>query len=160
MCRGVTNEAKTVSFRDIYKEWEKLGIYKIPENKREVYQQVIGNVGAYTSIKGYDAITFDGALEIKEEQSTVPILGRLSNGTKSIRATLMLCDNLHNINSKEYETISSVKVYEAQASVEVGHDTVPYKFSGLKFIDSDPINNTITFEVTDLYLIEKLLKHS
>ena len=54
------NEAKTVSFRDIYKEWEKLGIYKIPENKREVYQQVIGNVGAYTSIKGYDAITFDG----------------------------------------------------------------------------------------------------
>lgn len=54
------NEAKTVSFRDIYKEWEKLGIYKIPENKREVYQQVIGNVGAYASIKGYDAITFDG----------------------------------------------------------------------------------------------------
>ncbi len=127
-------------------------IKSIPLNNGELFVTTGGN--------RYHLASFDGALEIKEEQSTVPILGRLSNGTKSIRATLMLCDNLHNINSKEYETIGSVKVYEAQASVEVGHDTVPYKFSGLKFIDSDPINNTITFEVTDLYLIEKLLKHS
>ena len=127
-------------------------IKSIPLNNGELFVTTGGN--------RYHLASFDGALEIKEEQSTVPILGRLSNGTKSIHATLMLCDNLYNINSKEYETISSVKVYEAQASVEVGHDTVPYKFSGLKFIDSDPINNTITFEVTDLYLIEKLLKHS
>lgn len=127
-------------------------IKSIPLNNGELFVTTGGN--------RYHLASFDGVLEIKEEQSTVPILGRLSNGTKSIRATLMLCDNLHNINSKEYETISSAKVYEAQSSVEVGHDTVPYKFSGLKFIDSDPINNTITFEVTDLYLIEKLLKHS
>lgn len=70
----------------------------------------------------------------------------------------MICGNLQDINIKEYETISNAKVYEANASVECGGNIVLYKFSGLRFVDSDPVNNTLTFEVTDLYLIEKLLK--
>jgi SPP1 gp7 family putative phage head morphogenesis protein len=52
--------AKIVSYFDILSEWGETEIYKIPLNKREAYQQVIDNVGAYAAIKGYDAIALDG----------------------------------------------------------------------------------------------------
>ena len=56
----LSDDAKTVSYIDIYKEWEKTGIYKLTANEREAYQDVIGDVGTYAAIKGYDAIILDG----------------------------------------------------------------------------------------------------
>ena len=56
----LTDDAKTISFTDIYTEFEKTGIPKIIGDAPEAYQDVIRNVGTYASIKGYDAITLDG----------------------------------------------------------------------------------------------------
>lgn len=49
--------------------------------------------------------------------------------------------------------IHSGKVYDAVADV-VGVRTV---FAGLRFEDSDPIKNRLTFEITDMELIQRLL---
>ena len=54
------DDAKTISFEDIYAEYEKTGIYKITADKREAYQDIIGDVGTYAAIKGYDAILLNG----------------------------------------------------------------------------------------------------
>ena len=55
-----SDDAKTISFLDIYTEYEKTGIHKLTANKREAFQDVIGDVGVYVAIKGYDAILLDG----------------------------------------------------------------------------------------------------
>ncbi len=54
------DDAKTISFPDIYLEYEKTGIPGLTANKREAFQDVIGDVGVYAAIKGYDAILLDG----------------------------------------------------------------------------------------------------
>ena len=56
----LSDDAKTISFLDIYAEYEKTGIPKLTANKRETFQDVIGDVGVYAAIKGYDAILLDG----------------------------------------------------------------------------------------------------
>ena len=56
----LADNAKTISFTDIYTEYEKTGIPMIIGDAPEAYQDVIRDVGTYASIKGYDAITLDG----------------------------------------------------------------------------------------------------
>lgn len=56
----LSDDAKTISFLDIYMEYEKTGIPKLPIDKRTAYQDIISNVGVYAAIKGYDAILLDG----------------------------------------------------------------------------------------------------
>lgn len=56
----LADDAKIIPFLDIFTEYEKTGIPKIIGSKREAYQEVIGNVGAYAAMKGYDAIALDG----------------------------------------------------------------------------------------------------
>lgn len=56
----LSDDVKTVSFLDIYAEYKKTGIPKLIAHKRETFQDIIGNVGTYAAIKGYDAILLDG----------------------------------------------------------------------------------------------------
>lgn len=56
----LSDDAKVVDYLEIFTEYEKLGIYKIIGEKPESYQDVLDNVGAYASIKGYDAISLNG----------------------------------------------------------------------------------------------------
>lgn len=96
---------------------------------------------------------FDGTVEIAEHQALVSTLGRVQKGTKRIYASFVICDNI------DYQTeisdgfINSGKVYDA--IVDVGNERI--QFAGLRFEDSDPIKNTLVFEITDLELIRKLL---
>ncbi|MGI5948484.1 MAG: phage minor capsid protein [Lachnospiraceae bacterium] len=54
------DDAKVVDYLEIFKEYEKTGIPQIVGEKPESYQDVLDNVGAYASIKGYDAISLNG----------------------------------------------------------------------------------------------------
>lgn len=56
----LTDDVKTVDFVEIFTEYEKTGIPKIVGNKPETYQDILGNVGAYAAVKGYDAILLNG----------------------------------------------------------------------------------------------------
>lgn len=68
----LSDDAKIISFVDIYTEYEKTGIQHIRKNKREGFQKVLYNVGTYATIKGYDAILLDGF----QGKSHVVILNR------------------------------------------------------------------------------------
>lgn len=48
----LTEDAKTISFVDIYTEYEKTGIPKLIADKRDAFQDIIGDVGTYAAIKG------------------------------------------------------------------------------------------------------------
>lgn len=96
---------------------------------------------------------FDGNIEISERQAYVPILGTVQKGTKRIFASFVICENI------DYQTevsdcfIHSGKVYDAIADVMNEKIT----FAGLRFMDSDPIKNTLVFEITDLELVKRLI---
>lgn len=56
----LSDDAKVVDYLEIFTEYEKTGIPQIVGEKPESYQDVLDNVGAYASIKGYDAISLNG----------------------------------------------------------------------------------------------------
>ncbi len=96
---------------------------------------------------------FDGAIEISERQAMIPILGTVQKGLKSIYASILICGDIDYSVNEPSELIDSGKVYDAIADVE-GERT---RLAGLRFKDSDPIKNTLVFEITDIELIQKLL---
>ncbi len=53
-----------------------------------------------------------------------------------------------------FDVVDSGKVFEAQAVVSDER----FAFAGLRFEDSDPLENELVFEIPDLELIQKLLK--
>lgn len=56
----LSDDARTVDFMEVYKEFEQTGIPKMGRKPTEAYQDIIENVGNYASIKGYDAIFLNG----------------------------------------------------------------------------------------------------
>ncbi len=97
---------------------------------------------------------FNGRIEIIEHTTLVPMLGTVQKGTKTIYASFMLCGNLEYQREADYQSIHSGKVYDAIADVEGER----LSFAGMRFEDSDPINNELVFNITDLELIQKMLK--
>lgn len=98
---------------------------------------------------------FTGKIEITEHQSMAPVLGRMCKGEKKIYASFILCQDI------EYQTDDAFhtgKVYEAVGDVHGEHSCERLIFSGLRFEDIDPLNGTVTLEVTDLELIRKMLE--
>ena len=96
---------------------------------------------------------FSGEVQIHEEQELVSILGCIHKGTKKLYARILLCDDI------KYKT--DVNIYDYMcfdATGIVNEKTV--MFSGLTLVDSDPENNTLSFEINDKALIEKILKCS
>ncbi len=98
--------------------------------------------------------SFTGRIEITEHTSYVPLLGALHKGMKSIHASFITCGNIDYKMPVNENTIHAGRVFDAKATVSGER----LRFSGLKFIDSDPIENELVFELTDYELIEKLLK--
>lgn len=96
---------------------------------------------------------FKGRIEIFENMRLVPRLGTLQKGTKKIYASIMICGNLEYQREVDDDFIDSGKVFDAVADVE-GEKII---FSGMTFEDSDPIENELIFNITDLELIQKLL---
>jgi hypothetical protein len=97
---------------------------------------------------------FTGKIEITEHQSMTPVLGRMCKGEKKIYASFILCQDIEYQTDDEFHT---GKVYEAVGDVQGEHSCERLIFSGLRFEDMDPMNGTVTLEVTDLELIRKML---
>ena len=99
-------------------------------------------------------LPFTGKIEITEHQSMTPVLGRMCKGEKKIYASFILCQDIEYQTDDEFHT---GKVYEAVGDVQGEHSCERLIFSGLRFEDMDPMNGTVTLEVTDLELIRKML---
>lgn len=118
-------------------------IKSVPVSNGELYEIAAG--------QRTDLADFTGTIEIWEKTVQVPILGRVQKGPKEIHASFIVCGDLSY--HRENIQIHSGKVYEAVGDVE----NRKLDFAGLRFTDSDPIENTLTFEIPDLELIQKLL---
>lgn len=96
---------------------------------------------------------FTGEVKINEETMLIPVLGRTEKGVKKIYASFIVCGDLGYSRPLTDDSIHSGKIFDITADVN-GERLL---FAGLRFEDSDPIENTLTFEITDLELIKKLL---
>lgn len=96
---------------------------------------------------------FRGRIEITEHTTLIPLLGTVQRGTKYIRASFIVCEEMDYTCAPENALIHSGKVYDATADAAGTCLT----FAGLRFADSDPIRNELSFEVTDMELIQRLL---
>ncbi|MEE0290501.1 MAG: hypothetical protein U0J62_09775 [Lachnospiraceae bacterium] len=97
---------------------------------------------------------FTGEIAIVEHQSMVPILGQVCKGEKKIYASFMMCDD---IDYCMEETYHSGKVYEAICTVTGEEQSERLHFAGMRFEDMNPVDGKVTFEITDLELIRKML---
>lgn len=97
---------------------------------------------------------FAGKIEITEHQTIVPVLGRMCKGEKKIYASFILCQDMEYQMEDEFNT---GKVYEAVGDVQGERSSERLIFSGLRFEDIDPMDGSVTLEVTDLELIRKML---
>lgn len=97
---------------------------------------------------------FAGKVEITEHQTIVPVLGRMCKGEKKIYASFILCQDMEYQMEDEFNT---GKVYEAVGDVQGERSSERLIFSGLRFEDMDPMDGSVTLEVTDLELIRKML---
>lgn len=98
---------------------------------------------------------FTGKIEITENQSMVPVLGRRCKGEKKIYASFILCRDMNYQTEDEFNT---GKVYEAVGDVQRSDGTYErLLFSGLRYEDMNPVDGTVTFEVADLELIRKMI---
>lgn len=113
-----------------------------------------GELYVISAGRRYLVARFDGRIEIVEKTNLVPILGTVQKGTKTIYASFIVCGDLEYQQEQNSSLIHSGKVYEAVAYVE-NEKTI---FAGLQFEDSNPIENELVFHITDLELIQKLLK--
>lgn len=97
---------------------------------------------------------FTGKIEITEHRNMTPILGRMCKGEKKVYASFILCQDIEYQTDDEFNT---GKVYEAVGDVQGERSCERLIFSGLRFEDMNPLNGTVTLEVTDLELIRKML---
>lgn len=96
---------------------------------------------------------FCGKVQITEEQKLIPMLGTIQKGIKRIYASFIVCGDMEYQRKIDDSYIHTGKAYDAIADVE-GERVC---FSGLRFEDSDPIENELIFEITDVELIKKLI---
>lgn len=97
---------------------------------------------------------FQGKIEITEKQNNVLVLGRTCKGEKKIYASFIVCEEM---DYSMDDTFNSGKVYEAIGDVQGKTACERLIFSGLRFEDNDPVSGRVTFDITDLELIKKLL---
>lgn len=108
-----------------------------------------------TAGRRFPLAQFAGKIEITEHQSMTPVLGRRCKGEKKIYASFILCQDIEYQTDDEFNT---GKVYEAVGDVQGEQFCERLIFSGLRFEDMDPLEGTVTLEVTDLELIRKMIE--
>ena len=113
-----------------------------------------GQLNVITAGRRIQLAQFSGKIEITQNQSITPILGRNCKGEKKIYASFVLCED---VNYKINNEFHSGKVYEAVGDVQGERKCERLIFSGLRFEDMDPVSGRITFEITDLELIRKMI---
>ena len=109
-----------------------------------------GRLFYITAGRRYPLADFDGEIRIYEEQELVPLLGSLSKGRKKIRATILICGDVKYLTDTE---IYDYMCFEAMGVI----NKEQLLLSALDWIDSGATDNTLTFEITDAKLVEKLI---
>ncbi|MBS4900748.1 MAG: hypothetical protein KHZ87_08380 [Clostridiales bacterium] len=99
---------------------------------------------------------FTGDIKIYENTKLISILGKIKEGTKSIRALLVVTDDVEYIDNKVFDLVDNISLFEGRGEC-LGERI---NFYVMEFIDNDPIRNELRFEIKDLRLIERLLKGS
>lgn len=117
----------------------------IPADDGELYMTSGG--------RRYCIARFSGRVEIEEKQAQVAVLGTLQKGTKRIYASFIVCGDIDFQKGFDFDSMHGGRVFEARAGV-CGEKLA---FAGLRFEDSDPLQNELIFEIPDLELIQKLL---
>lgn len=97
---------------------------------------------------------FTGKIEITERQVMTPVLGRMCKGAKKIYASFILCQDIEYQTDDEFHT---GKVYEVVGDVQGERSCERLIFSGLRYEDMSPVDGSVTLEITDLELIQKML---
>lgn len=96
---------------------------------------------------------FTGRIEIVEQTNMIPILGTVQKGAKTIHASFMVCGDLEYQRETGPDAIHGGMIFDATGDV-LGERIA---FAGMHFEDSDPMTNELTFSITDLELVKKLL---
>ena len=113
------------------------------------------SLNVITAGRRFPLAQFAGKIEITEYQAMMPVLGRMCKGEKKIYASFILCRDMDYQAEDEFST---GKVYEAVGDVQGEQTCERLIFSGLRFEDMDPLEGTVTLEVTDLELIRKMIE--
>ena len=112
------------------------------------------SLNVITAGRRFPLAQFAGKIKITEYQAMTPVLGRMCKGEKKIYASFILCRDMDYQAEDEFCT---GKVYEAVGDVQGEQACERLIFSGLRYEDMDPVDGTVTFEVTDLELIRKMI---
>lgn len=112
------------------------------------------SLNAITAGRRIPIAHFLGQIEIYEYQTMVSVLGKMCKGEKKILASFILCQDIEYQTEDEYNT---GKVYEAIGDVRGELKCERLIFSGMRYKDTNPLSGTVTFEITDLELIRKMI---
>ncbi len=113
-----------------------------------------GKLSAISAGRRFQIADFSGKVEITERISYVNILGKRYRQEKRIYASFIVGEEM------EYWTdqpFTEAAVYEAEGTVEGEKQSQRFIFSGLRYVDSNPVTGEVKFEIPDQLLIQKML---
>ena len=113
-----------------------------------------GKLSAISAGRRFQIADFSGKVEITERISYVNILGKRYRQEKRIYASFIVGEEM------EYWTdqpFTEAAVYEAEVTVEGEKQRQRFIFSGLRYVDSNPVTGEVKFEIPDQLLIQKML---
>lgn len=97
---------------------------------------------------------FNGKVEITKKTSYVNILGKRCKQEKRMYASFIIGEEMEYLTD---DTFTEAAVYEAVGDVEGEQERQRFVFSGLRYIDTDPLTGEVEFEIPDLLLIKKMM---
>lgn len=113
-----------------------------------------GKLSAISAGRRVQIADFSGRVEITERIAYVNILGKRYRQEKRIYASFIVGEGM------EYWTdqpFTEAAVYEAEGTVEGEKQSQRLIFSGLRYLDSNPVTGEVEFEIPDQLLIRRML---
>lgn len=113
-----------------------------------------GKLNAISAGRRVQIADFSGRVEITERIAYVNILGKRYRQEKRIYASFIVGEEM------EYWTdqpFTEAAVYEAEGTVEGEKQSQRLIFSGLRYLDSNPVTGEVEFEIPDQLLIRRML---
>ena len=113
-----------------------------------------GKLSAISAGRRVQIADFSGRVEITERIAYVNILGKRYRQEKRIYASFIVGEGM------EYWTdqpFTEAAVYEAEVTVEGEKQRQRFIFSGLRYVDSNPVTGEVEFEIPDQLLIRRML---
>ena len=113
-----------------------------------------GKLNAISAGRRFQIADFSGRVEITERITYVNILGKRYRQEKRIYASFIVGEEM------EYWTdqpFTEAAVYEAEGTVEGEKQSQRLIFSGLRYVDSNPVTGEVEFEIPDQLLIRRML---